>query len=1205
LIHLYPANKMENLLLLLNKISELSPLGVFNQEVIVVQNAGMQHWLNLAIANERGISMNVGYALPAQFLWKLIRTLASEDKVPEQSPYSREVLSWRIYALLGLDSVIKDSDFYQATHYWHDDIDGSEVGYIPSKQAQLKRYQLAAQMADLYEQYLIFRPQWLDNWQQGNFSQEQSNDVLPGQKDEQKWQGKLWQLLIQQLAYNPVELLADAIAHIEDKKAIIPPRISFFGLNTMAPMWLEFINALSEHVEVHFFHLNPCFAYWGDIVSEKQALARIGQWSEQLADEQHFVGNPLLASLGQQGREFLAMLQSYSTIDIELFEQAKLDGSANTELEQSISAKAQSQLAEPSNDESQCMLHQLQDDILTLTDARAESSLAAGIHSNTMAQTTPSGQLDDSIVISSCHSALREVQGLHDYLLHQFNRAHESGNDLTPKDILVMCPQIEQYAPYVNAVFTRGWQDVGDDVPPLPCSIADRSAKDSDPLVASFIDVLSLPDSRFGVSPLLALLRIPAIGDKFSIQADDLDKISVWLAKASVHWGLDLADKQHYLGNEANNSFTWQQGLSRLLRGFAFGDNDAIYQEQLILSNVEGDNAILLGQLMLFIEQLQTFSLQLDQDRSALQWQSFLMKQVELLFSRSTDIELNSEASLLIIEKAIAGLVEHCQHAHFDDNISLTIVLDYLSQHFSQGDASKQFMVGQVTFCSMLPMRSIPFKIIAVLGLNDGEFPRQRQPLGFDLMSLSKAQLGDRSRRGDDRYLFLEAIISARQALYLSYQGRSIKNNTQKQPSIVLKELMDYLAQGYGWHFGEHSGEHNKHSAKNGIYQLPMQAFSLDNYQGLWPSFDRNWLTLAQDKKAAKAEASVDQGTTSSQNKENLEFNVNDIIRFYQHPAKMYGQQQLGLYLDNNALMLEDVEPFSIDHLQSYLLRQELLTANLVNSIEDESDNCNTATVEAVIDHAQCSGLFPDLPSTQTLFEDYLQDSRSFSDEIIKQSCQNPELMDCQITLTLDDSRTVTLISKLPVKNQQLVHYRSSTAKAKDLLTIYLQQLMLQVWQDQNLKTMTQHTEDAVIIASVVDSTGFYFNTKAQKVEQYQLSTIDNAKQKLQTIIKLFLVGQQQPLLLNGNLAAKIFTKVRGKVVEFDQEKFSNFWQGDINAPGFGEDAYLQYFWPQCPEYQSHEANLQLIYQDVFETVSKVAAKKSVTKSVTKSGAKK
>lgn len=500
-----------------------------------------------------------------------------------------------------------------------------------------------------------------------------------------------------------------------------------------------------------------------------------------------FVGNPLLANFGQQGREFLALLQDYSTVNVDLFVKAS----------DSYDENSQDNSKEKSTER---ILHRIQNDILELNDATK----------------APAKLIDNSITVVSCHSALREVQALHDYLLHQFNDSAKNNKNiedrLTPKDVLVMCPQIEQYAPYVSAVFTRGWQDLNDEVPPLPCSIADRSAKDSDPLIAAFSELLTLPDSRFQVSQLLSFIRLPAVANKFSINDEDCEKITLWLDQATVHWGLDKTHKAKLLGENVSNSFTWQQGLSRLMRGFAFSDSDCIYQEQLLLAAVEGDDAILLGQLMLFIEQLQSFTQQINTPRTATAWQRFLLNQLELLYAtnnyfsstqKSKDpvhlikLQMNNqiENSMAIIEQAISALVEYCLHAHFDEKIDLAIVVDFLNSHFSQGDASRQFMVGQVTFCSMLPMRSIPFKVIAVLGLNDGEFPRQRQPLGFDLMAKNPVMLGDRSRRGDDRYLFLEAIISARHALYLSYQGRNIKNNNEKQPSLVLKELMDYLTQ--------------------------------------------------------------------------------------------------------------------------------------------------------------------------------------------------------------------------------------------------------------------------------------------------------------------------------------------------------------------------------------------------------------------------
>jgi len=1173
---------MENLLLLLNKISQLSPLGVFNQEVIVVQNAGMQHWLNLAIANERGISMNMRYALPAQFLWKLIRALASDEKVPEQSPYSREVLCWRIHEILARNSVVEDDDFKQATLYWRGEKTDEQQTTV-DKHGQLKRYQLATQLADLYEQYLIFRPQWLDCWQQGNFDLEGLENT---QTSEHKWQGKLWRLLIEQLAYNPVELLNDAIANIKDKKSLIPPRISFFGLNTMAPMWLDFINALSEHVEVHFFHLNPCFSYWGDIVTEKNALKTLSKWAVDIDDAQTFVGNPLLANLGQQGREFISMLQDYSTIDIELFEQAKRD--------------------QPLLDDNvkPTILHQVQNDILSLIDARTDVIADEKSHSSTDNKNKENDVQvsdDESIVITSCHTALREVQALHDYLLHQFNQ----DKSLTPKDILVMCPQIEQYAPYVNAVFTRGWQDIAGEVPPLPCSIADRSAKDSDPLVAAFTELLTLPDSRFGVSQLLAFLRLPAMASKFVINAEALDKISGWLEQASIHWGLDLSHKQSLLGQQATEAFTWQQGLSRLLRGFAFADSEHIYQDQLLLSNVEGSDAVLLGQLMLFIEQLQYFSENLQKSRTASQWQSFLLEQLSSLFSRVDIDNVSNESSLLVIEQAIAGLVEHCHHAKYQDDISLLIVVDYLTQHFSQGDASKQFMVGQVTFCSMLPMRSIPFKVIAVLGLNDGEFPRQRQPLGFDLMSLCPAKLGDRSRRGDDRYLFLEAIISARSALYLSYQGRNIKNNSEKQPSLVVKELMEYLTQGYGWRFDFEENQRDDKQVGNHIYQLAMQAFSPDNYRGKWPSFDANWLALGQNSAEVSRDGPETLDIVPMASNEQIALSCTQVIRFYQHPARMFAQQQLNLYFEQDNSLLDDVEPFTVDRLQSYLLRQDLLSEELN---EGTNEALSAKAADTAINHARLSGNFPDLPTTETVFKDYQQDVAQFCEEITQNNCDNPELIESSINLSVDGCK-VSLAVQFPLKHDLLVYYRSSSAKAKDKFTLYLQQLVLQVWQQQYLECAQSSAIDAsdenVRLSKVIGSIGLYFNTKAQKVEQYRLEPIPDAKQKLINILSLFFKGQQQALLLNGDIAEQVFIKKRGQVIEMDQARFERLWLGDMNTRGLSEDDYLAYFWPQCPEYQMHQSDLESIYQDVYQRVVKQAAsKKKKTASALSSVAK-
>lgn len=1148
---------MENLLVLFDKIQQISPLPVLSQEVIIVHNAGMQHWLNLSLAKQRSISMNYRYALPSQYLWQLLRSIASGDDVPQQSPYSREVLTWRIDALLASETVQKDAIFNAVNLYWQDDsadktVNKNEQPKV-SEQALLKRFQLAEQLADLFEQYLIFRPQWLDAWQtQKQFLNSDFNPVDKSTQNLIAWQAKLWHLLTEQVPYNPQTLITAAINNISKHKAQLPPRISFFGLNAMAPLWLEFISALSEHTEVHFFHLNPCYDYWGDLLTEKQALKTIESWvSDDEKEENHselaeLVGNPLLANLGQQGREFLALLQQYSTINIDAFEHISMDISSTTK-------------STPNT-----CLENIQNDILCLQDARQQ----------------PNIQIDDSITITSCHSALREVQALHDYLLHQFNE----DNTLTPKDILVMCPQVENYAPYIDAVFSRGWQDVGEKVPPLPCSIADRVSKDSEPLVAAFIELLQLPDSRFQVSKLIALLRLPAMQLKFSLTLEEIDKISTWLEQASIHWGLDQQHKQAVLGlDEANDKFTWQQGLSRLLLGFAYGDEDSIYQQQLLLADVEGNDALLLGKIMQILSQLQQFAQQMTVAKKAESWFEFLTNLLEQLFVNDGEVAFD------IIYNALTSLFEYCQEAHYEQRLSLVVVREFLQNHFSQPDPGKQFLVGQVTFCSMLPMRSIPFKIIAILGLNDGEFPRQRQPLGFDLMAITPAQIGDRSRRGDDRYLFLEAIICARKALYLSYQGRNIRNNNELQPSLVLKELMEYLDLGYGWSLLTQSSDEISPDKEQGcITQLPMQPFSVRNFQPKNAcmnnqqrllksvSFDAHWLALATNAKNQKMKTAAQQPLIMSakSHTEIVEISLNQLVSFFDNPSKYFAKQQLNLHFEHYQAELNDTEPFSSDALATYQLKQALLLAHLT---EDE------AQVAQVLQQAELGGKFPDLPTTAQEFQKWQHDSQQLAapiKEALAEQLSKPETLSLTLPLTTS-GKVVRLTAQLTITDEQCIYFKSSSAKPKDLLTLYLSRLFCLAFQQQFKQTSEYFTDtektQQQAIEQLTSSIGWYFDSKKQQVMAHSYQQLNQPLAQLTQFIEYFIKGQQQALLVNIDIAERYF-----KAKSFEQADFEKYWyEGNAFMP-LAKNPYMRFFWQNPPLLAELTEDFTQLYHQLF-----------------------
>jgi len=1118
-INVYPANRLENLVVLLDKVMQTGDRNaILSEEIILVQSQGMQHWLNLQLAQSRGISMNLSFSLPMAFFWTQIRTILGKEHVPETSAYTREVLSWRLYDLLGSDEIINNPECQEANDYW------SKNG----KNKAHKRFQLACQLADLFEQYLIFRPDWLLAWEDNKKVTISATYQI--ENNAELWQAILWRALVAQNPQHPVALLKKAMACLANNSYKLADRISLFGINTLPPLWLEFLSQLGDYSQIHFFHLNPCVAYWGDLKTDKSyAKEQFYRWlksSDYLAtqtDEQ--TSNPLLANLGKQGKEFIELLSEYIAIEIPIYE--------------SPTEQAQEQGTQGS------VLQQIQTDILQLYDARNTGSEKKWI--------------DDSITIVSAHNALREIQALHDWLLLQIN---DPANKLTPKDILVMCPNIENYAPYVDAVFAHGWHDWSEQVPPLPCSIADRSLKDSEPLVQAFISLLELPDSRFQVSQLVSYLRLPAIQKKFNFLQDDLLILERWIQHAHIHWGLDKNHKEKILdGYAANDKFSWYQGLKRLLLGFAYSDQNSLYDEQLLLADVEGEDALLLGHYLELLEQLKHYAQSLQIAKTAVQWQVFLLQLKEDLFQPLSD----DDNAQRIIEQAIDDLGEYTTQAELSKPLPLTIVRDFLIDHFSQVEASRQFMTGQVTFCSMIPMRSVPFRIIAVLGLNDGEFPRQRQPMGFDLMACeASSRKGDRSRRGDDRYLFLEALISCREKLYLSYQGHDSKTNNKREPSLVLHELMTYLEHAYGWQLSEED--------KSDRIAIPLQAFSKDNYQSkankkALYSFNANWLKLSEPCKSINNIQSlkdfpiVDSADTRVDKKQTL--TAEDLVAFFDNPCKQLAQQRLGLYFESYINTPDDIEPFVSNHLDRYLIQDDIIRLSLSQDGDEQS-------IDEMIKGVTLSGQLPDIPSLADDLSDWQKQACEFAN-YIRDRKGDKQLDKRSVSLSIDH---LTISAHLPVLDKQLLYWRLANPKGKDDMRLWVHHLIAQV-------TLGEYVTQG-IFRSAKDTklTSVLFPSIAKEI----------ALQHLETLIHYYHQGMQEPLLLNASLAQKhclIKQTKTNKTTQkpLSEQEFINLWQDAFQAQSLGSDPYIHWFFKdQCPDWQGHwQKHIERLYQPLYE----------------------
>ncbi|RCU49541.1 exodeoxyribonuclease V subunit gamma [Corallincola holothuriorum] len=1103
MLTVYPANRLEDLALLVQAVLAQRQGGVLQPDTVLVESKGMQHWLNLELASSQGISMNLEFPMPSRFIWDLARNLLGQESVPKQSNYRREVLAWRLDQLLASAEFLQLAEAEQATHYWL-----GETG----QPDRLKRFQLATKLADIFEQYMMFRPDWLMKWQAGESAIVDALVASQGQHTE-RWQRWLWCALVAQEPNHPVHLQQLAIEAIPANVSKLPKQVLIFAINTLAPQTLAFFEALAEHTQVHLFHLNPCVTFWGDLKSDK-LLAKQQREQQVLSwtDEQSDLGNPLLANLGQQGKEFFNALQGVKSYEISAF-----DEPAN-KTEREITAS---------------VLNCVQRDILLLQDARAAE--------------VPPRFVDDSVVISTAHSALREVQTLHDYLLHQF----QNKPDLKPQDVLVMCPAIEDYAPYIDAVFRRPWDKAdGSASPKLPCSIADRTLLDAEPLIAVFCELLQLPDSRFEVSKILDYLRLPALQAKFGFSHDELTLVEWWLKEAAIHWGRDQEHKRTITQQDASSeTYTWQWGLSRLLLGFAQGDSFYIDRNsaggdegqrcRLLLPHVEGQQAVLLGRLMQLLERLQWHTAELLKSRTAEQWQVYLLGLKESFFAPDAS---NEQDASDLISQVINSLAEYTAQADYGDKIELAVIRHYLNHHFTQPDGGNHFLTGQITFCSMVPMRSIPFKVIAVLGLNDGQFPRQSTPLSFDLMSQQPRRSGDRSRRGDDRYLFLEALISARETLYLSYQGRNIRNNSERQPSLILKELMDYLERGYGWQLLEADDEAQ---GPADLLQQSLHPFSRDSYQGRFPSFDPGWTRLQQPGALRENQLQLPA----------LELPVepvalSTIIKGFDNPLKQFAEQRLALRFNELALGLEDPEPFASDSLQAYLIREAFAQQMLAGQ----------STEEVKLLHS-LSGHLPESPITDALFDEWQQQAQLYSDKLT----QFGEITTEAVNIEIDG---ITLSADLSWRQHvddancpELLLGRPASRKAKDEIGLRLHHLVATVVRDQPCQSrgVFLHTPNR----------GKSWSAR-QAVFAATLSP-QEARAELSNWLSYWQQSLTTPSLLHGGLGKTLFGKASAEQPLPDVEDLTvqQLWRktiaGDDNVRGLMADDYFQWFYPLVP----------------------------------------
>lgn len=904
----FHSNRAEDLAEVVINWIRRHPLNPIEEEIILVQSNGMAEWVKMELARIGGVCAATRVELPSRFLWRTYRQVLGRDAVPSDSPLDKVPMIWRLMQLL--PTLMAEPNFAPV------------AGFLKADEPD-RMLQLASKLADLFDQYQNYRADWLDAWAQGQDHLILANGAVTELPPEQRWQPQLWRAVLQTLdaqqqqSIRPQlhERVLARLASDEPLASKVAQRVIVFGMSQIPWTTLQALAALAPHSQVMLAIPNPCRFYWGDImdgrellqsVRRRQPLRQDRELSTLPLEDMHAHAHPLLAAWGRQGRDFIRQLDVFDDAEQSRlkFELARIDLFDETE-----------------ESEQTPLLKQVQNrirDLVPLADHEA----------------TPLASADHSIVFHSAHSKVRELEILHDQLLQLLAQPAEEVA-LNPRDVIVMVPDIEQMAPAIRAVFGQYKRQ---DPRFIPFDIADMSAKTSSPLIGALDWLLRLPQQRCCMSELVDLLEVSAVAARFGIDQGSLPKLTQWMEGAGIRWGLNVkhrADLGLLACGDQNSAWF---GLRRMLLGYASGmvavdDPLGNFNDIEPYAEVGGLEAELAGSLAHLLQALVNWWTQAITPATPAIW----AERGRTLLAEMIKAESESDKQALsALEDGLVAWQLACEEASFAEVVPLIVARSAWMEAMEVPKLNQRFQAGGVTFCTLMPMRAIPFEVVCLLGMNDGDYPRRSMRSDFDLMGLpGTSRPGDRSRRDDDRQLMLEALLSARRMFYVSWCGHSVRDNSEQPPSVLVSQLRDYLSAGWGQDVVSTRTTHH-----------PLQPFSRRYFETGSPlvTYAREWRAAheIQDLESADAARLRDDPKAIAPlaafvPDSNIPVTLSQLTRFLRNPVKAFFRQRLLVTFEEDQDENADEECFAVNALEEYGLVQALLATAQTHDAQEQA----------------------------------------------------------------------------------------------------------------------------------------------------------------------------------------------------------------------------------------------------------------------------
>jgi len=895
-LHVHRAERADGLVDALRALLLAPPPDPFTPEVIAVPTRGMERWLSQRMSvtlgasagRSDGICANVAFPSPRRLIADAVA--AASGVMPDADPWLPERMVWSLLEVL--DECLREPWLHGLAAYL------GQTSDPPDPVRQARRFSIVRHVAELFDRYALHRPEMVTAWAAGSDGDGSGHPV----RASARWQPELWRRLQARIALpGPAERLDSACAALcADRSAIdLPERMSMFGLTRLPAGHLRVLRALAATRDVHLFLLHPSPGMWDALASAPAIVRRRDDTTAELP------ANQLLASWGRDAREMQLLLTAGGE---HADHHHRLEFRATTLLSR-IQAEVRGDRPPPGPP------------LPGQVDARAVLDPE-----------------DRSLQIHACHGRARQVEVVRDAILQLL----EDDPTLEPRDVIVMCPDVDTLAPLIQATFGAGEVSPDQDgaagepraaVDPqaggepgtvdLRVSLADRPLRQPNPLLGVVAQLLELTHQRMTATEVLDLADREPVRRRFRLDDDDITRLQSWITDAGIRWGLDAAHRAPFK-LDGLPSGTWRAGIDRVLLGVAMTeDGQRLFEDVLPLDDVDSGSIDLAGRFAELIARVEQAVDALGSRQTIDAWAQAIGTAADAL-TRTREREAWQRAELQRVLDEMVGEAT-LEDATAASALTLPEVRALLASRLEGRPTRANFRTGHLTVCTLHPMRSVPHRVVCLLGLDDGAFPRKGFRDGDDLM-LDDPHIGERDPRAEDRQLLLDALLAATERLLITYTGNDERTNAERPPAVPVGELLDIVdatARGQ-----------SAPARAQVVVRHPLQPFDRKNFErgALVParhwSFDRVMLDGARALSGPRSRPGpfLD-GPLPPLDPSVVE--LEDLVRFVQHPVRAFLRQRLRISLSDVPDELEDALRVELDPLQRWAVGQRLLEARL------------------------------------------------------------------------------------------------------------------------------------------------------------------------------------------------------------------------------------------------------------------------------------